>query len=122
MADLPIPSLPGIPESSRSDALRSGARTSARAAPKTSENQEAQDARPAFKVLLEMLQDKARALEEQTKRVDDASLLAGAVEGARSSLEEALSLGEELLESFRQNRQQTLDPSSPTRSPGQERT
>lgn len=62
----------------------------------------------AFRALLEKLGEKARILEEQTRGVDDASNLAGAVEGAKASLDDALSLGEELLESFRQSRQQNV--------------
>ncbi len=62
-----------------------------------------------FKALLEKLEERARALEETTKTVDDATNLAGAVEGARASLEDALSLGEELLESYRQSRHQSSD-------------
>ncbi|MFT5287754.1 MAG: hypothetical protein ACI8TQ_003942, partial [Planctomycetota bacterium] len=63
-----------------------------------------------FKALLEKLDAKARTLEEQTLGVDDAKDLAGAVEGAKASLAEALSLGEELLESYRQIRQQNDGP------------
>lgn len=60
----------------------------------------------AFRALLEQLDEKARALQAQTQGVDDAANLAGAVEGAKASLDQALSLGEELLESYRQTRQQ----------------
>ena len=60
----------------------------------------------AFRALLEKLEQKARVLEEQAHGVDDAVNLAGAVEGAKASLADALSLGEELLETFRQSQQQ----------------
>ena len=60
------------------------------------------DAKPAFRALLERLQEKARSLEEKSKVVDDPAGLAGAVDAARSSLDEAVSLGEQLLEAYRE--------------------
>ncbi len=75
------------------------------------------DAQPAFKALLEKLEEKARVLQEESRTVDDAAHLAGAVEGARSSLEDALKLGEELLESFRANQQQDATPPAEEEAP-----
>ena len=100
--------LPGGDPLKKVDSSRvSGQRSDATSRP------ESADA-PAFKALLDKLEQKARELEAETRGVDDASHLAGAVEGAKSSLEDALSLGEELLESFRQNRQQTSAPPTDT--------
>ena len=62
---------------------------------------------PAFQVLLDRLQERARELEETRKTVDDPAQLAGAVDSARASLADALSLGEELLEAYRQAQSQT---------------
>jgi hypothetical protein len=102
MADVPISRSSGQPDPIRKpDAVRGAA---PKGAGRTSEKQ---SDGIAFKALLERLEEKARALEETTRGVDDAAHLAGAVEGARASLEDALSLGEELLESYRQNRHQS---------------
>ena len=62
---------------------------------------------PAFQVLLDRLQQRARELEETRETVDDPARLAGAVDSARASLADALSLGEELLEAYRQAQSQT---------------
>ena len=75
----------------------------------TSENRS-----PAFQVLLERLQEQARELERTRETVDDPADLAGAVDSARTSLEDALSLGAELLEAYRQAQSQT--PSDDTRN------
>ena len=107
MVDVPIhgPSNPGA----------GGVRPTGPAGPAKAPTRGAEGAdKPAFKALLDKLEQRARELEAETRGVDDASHLAGAVEGAKSSLEDALSLGEELLESFRQNRQQTSAPPTDT--------
>jgi len=59
-----------------------------------------------FRMLLERLQARAEELEAQSQQVDDPQRLSGAVETARASLEEALSLSQELLEAFREASQQ----------------
>ena len=99
MANIPINGKPGL---SQTDSIKK-----AGVSPKgTASTAETKKQGAVFKALLEKLDAKARTLEEQTLGVDDAKDLAGAVEGAKASLAEALSLGEELLESFRQSRQQ----------------
>lgn len=55
---------------------------------------------PAFRALLERLETQAREL-SSTERIEDAGELAGAVEHARHALEDALSLGDRLLEAYR---------------------
>ena len=72
-----------------------------KANPAAEPSQGADSENPAFRVLLERLQVQAEALEEKSKGVDDPRQLTGAVDAARASLEDALSLGEELLEAFR---------------------
>jgi hypothetical protein len=56
---------------------------------------------PAFHVLLERLSRSARELQENADAVERPSDLAGAVGRAKASLDDALSLGEELLEAWR---------------------
>lgn len=68
---------------------------------------ESESGNPAFRVLFERLQAKAEALEERSKDVADPGQLSGAVHAARSSLQDALSLGEELLEAFREVQHQS---------------
>ena len=60
----------------------------------------------AFRVLLEQLEERARELSARSAEVTDASELAGAVDSARASLDEALTLGERLLEAYREARLQ----------------
>lgn len=60
----------------------------------------------AFRVLLERLEERARELSEQSLEVADASGLAGAVDTARASLADAMTLGERLLEAYREARLQ----------------
>ena len=57
-------------------------------------------------MLLDRLQEEARALEEKSRNLDDPRELSGAVEIARSSLDDALSLGDRLIEAYREARQQ----------------
>ncbi len=56
---------------------------------------------PAFEVLLERLTTRAAELEEKSKTLSEPADLPGAVDAARSSLEDALALGEELMEAYR---------------------
>ncbi len=62
---------------------------------------ERSESSPAFQVLLERLQEKARELQERSRSADDPAALSGAVDTARSSLEDARTLTEELLEAYR---------------------
>ena len=57
---------------------------------------------PAFRVLLERLQEQAHELAEKSKGVDGAAELSGAVDVARASLDDALSLSDRLLEAYRE--------------------
>lgn len=56
---------------------------------------------PAFEALLERLEARAAELQEKSKTLSGPAELPGAVDAARVSLEEALHLGEELLEAYR---------------------
>jgi hypothetical protein len=60
---------------------------------------------PAFQVLLERLSESARDLQEKTQGVEKPDQLAGAVDRARRSLDDALNLGGRLLEAWRAERQ-----------------
>lgn len=57
----------------------------------------------AFRALLERLEARTQELEEQGRTLDDASGLAGALSTARASLEDAVSLGDQLLEAYRES-------------------
>ncbi len=61
---------------------------------------------PAFRVLLERLQAQAAELEETSRTLDDAADLPSAVDVARASLDDAVSLSDQLLEAFREARHQ----------------
>ncbi|MEM7307061.1 MAG: hypothetical protein AAF682_10350 [Planctomycetota bacterium] len=56
---------------------------------------------PAFQVLLERLSQSAKELEEKSAEVENPENLAGAVDQARESLNDALLLGDQLLEAWR---------------------
>lgn len=56
---------------------------------------------PAFEIMLERLSARAAELEEKSKTLASPEELPDAVDAARASLEDALHLGEELLEAFR---------------------
>ena len=60
-----------------------------------------------FQALLDRLADSTQRLEAREESVTDASSLAGAVEDARATLGDALSLKEQLLEAYRQRRAQS---------------
>lgn len=55
----------------------------------------------AFKALLEKLENKTRDLQEATDALTDPAQLADAVDHARTSLDDAVSLGDQLLEAYR---------------------
>ena len=61
---------------------------------------------PAFEVLLEKLEQRARELRDDSGNVENPAQLAGAVDRARASLEDALTLSDQLLEAYRQSLQQ----------------
>ena len=57
----------------------------------------------AFKALLDRLQDQARELQGASEARLEATDLAGAVDRAHSSLQDALSLSDQLLEAYRES-------------------
>ena len=59
-----------------------------------------------FEALLERLQQRAAGVHEAEGAVDGPERLSGAVETARTALTDALSLGDQLLEAYRQAAQQ----------------
>lgn len=61
---------------------------------------------PAFRALLESLQEKARSLQHDSQHVDRPEELSQAVDRARASLSDALSLSDRLLEAYREAVQQ----------------
>ncbi len=60
---------------------------------------------PTFQALLERLHERANELEKTSQTLDTPELLAGAVDSARASLEDAQSLSDRLLEAYRASRQ-----------------
>lgn len=56
----------------------------------------------AFQALLERLESHARELEAQTHNIGDSKELAGAVDRAHASLQDALSLSDRLVEAYRE--------------------
>ena len=60
---------------------------------------------PAFRVLLDRLSESAQELRQQAAGLSKPEHLAGAVDSARESLNEALSLGDQLLEAWRAEQQ-----------------
>lgn len=63
----------------------------------------------AFRALLDSLAEKAASLDEAGQSLGAPEELASAVDDARKSLEDAMSLGDRLLEAYRAN--QLADPS-----------
>ncbi len=61
---------------------------------------------PAFQALLDKLQEKSRVLSKDSENVDKPEELSGAVDRARSTLNDALSLSDKLLEAYRQAAQE----------------
>ncbi len=76
---------------------------------------------PAFHVLLERLQARAQELEQSSADVTDPKRLAGAVDTARASLEDALSLSDQILEAFREVQQQSGAPADSTPDSAEEK-
>ena len=56
----------------------------------------------AFRALLERLEREAHALEEDARSISDPKALAGAVDRAQASLQDALSIGDQLLDAYRE--------------------
>ena len=63
---------------------------------------EAAQSGPAFRALLESLQEKAKSLQHDSQHVDRPEELSQAVDRARASLSDALSLSDRLLEAYRE--------------------
>jgi hypothetical protein len=61
---------------------------------------------PAFQALLERLQQQAQSLSRDTEAVARPEDLSGAVDRARATLDDALSLSDQLLEAYREATQQ----------------
>lgn len=59
---------------------------------------------PAFQALLDALQARAQALDEESERVEGPDELGRAVESARETLEDALGLRDQLLEALHRAR------------------
>ena len=70
----------------------------------------------AFRAILERLEEKTRALGEASENLDDPSRLGDAVLSARASVEEAVSLGTELIEAYRASNQRN-DATATTAAP-----
>lgn len=68
--------------------------------------QEAGSTSPAFRALLEQLEARTRELEESSRTLDSPETLAGAVDTARASLQDAVSLSDRLLEAYRESQHQ----------------
>jgi flagellar hook-basal body complex protein FliE len=75
-------------------------------APNSTADASAAGAKPsvAFRALLEGLEAKARDLEAKSKSLAKPEELPGAVQGAKASLEDALSIRDRLLEAYNQAR------------------
>jgi len=67
---------------------------------------------PAFRALLDKLHEQARTLSEDSESVARPEDLSGAVDRARATLDDALSLSDRLLEAYREATQQGGDASS----------
>lgn len=70
-----------------------------------------ESAGPAFQALLESLLARAQALDEESERVEGPDELGRAVESARETLEDALSLRDRLLEALHRARLSGEPPS-----------
>ena len=81
----------------RIDALRTAPSAAPASAPQRGDG-------VAFRSLLERLEQQARRLREDGEGLEDPAQLALAVDRAKSSIEDAVSLGEELLEAYRASR------------------
>jgi hypothetical protein len=82
-----LPRIPGVSESAAAEQARARQTDTA--------------AGPAFEALLERLTNHAAELEQRSRSLARPEEVSGAVDAARASLEDALTLGEELLEAYR---------------------
>lgn len=87
----------------------SPAKTSKVSGTSTDSNAEAEGA-PAFRALLDKLQEQAKSLQADSESLDKPEELSGAVDRAKSSLSDALSLSDKLLEAYRGAMQQDSAP------------
>ena len=71
----------------------------------------------AFKALLGRLEENAAALHRASESIDDPKQLGAVVENARVSVEEALTLGSDLLEAFRAAQQRAAGAAPSTQAP-----
>ena len=83
-------------------APRPDATAGAAGSPARSRQAASPEAGVAFKALLERLEAHTRELEVRGQAIEDADGLAGALDTARASLEDAVSLGDRLLEAYRE--------------------
>lgn len=81
-------------------------------APARKANAATTGANPAFEVLLERLTTRAADLGQRSRSVQTPEEVGQAVDAARASLEDALTLGERLLEAYRHARQTGTDSNS----------
>jgi len=93
----------GLPNAGGPGPIRPASSTQPAAKPGPLERTEGGSA--AFQALLDRLHARARELEELKGRVADPAELGRAVDTARASLEDAVSLGDRLLEAYRAERQ-----------------
>ena len=82
---------------------RSRASRPAPAAGKTTSTGAAPAGGAAFQALLERLESQARELELQSRTIENQKDLTGAVDRAHASLQDALTLGDRLLEAYRES-------------------
>lgn len=71
----------------------------------------------AFRALLERLEEQTRRLREEGEGLADPAALASVVDRARSSIEDAATLGDELLEAYRAARLRPASESEPAERP-----
>ena len=85
--------LPALPSSGPAASQASAPARANRATPNAASS-------PAFEALLERLTARAAELDTKSREVEGPEDLPGALDAARASLDDALTLGEQLLEAF----------------------
>jgi hypothetical protein len=103
-----LPQIPGASRPASTEGPQQSGRKTSTSPASTSSASAGQVGGPAFEALLERLTSHAAELEEKSRSLATPEELPGAVDAARVSLEDALSLGAELLEAYRAA--QTQDP------------
>ena len=101
---------PGIPTGG-SPIQSAQAAEVARNSKRASESQQSDS--PAFRVLLDRLQEQAAKIESESRTLENPEALAEAVDIARTSLDDALSLSDKLLEAFREAQHHSPASESP---------